>query len=113
MNKIINRSKNKRDSSRVKLSSDNKNMADKGITAPHPTPPPSTLISIQSTNNTEEQSLHHNAMIAKFLDPNKPQSYKYGRKKLTCMTLCMIALRNNIFLPSFNNANAVSVKKDR
>ena len=89
-------------------------MVDKGITAPHPTPtpPPSTLISFQSRSSREEQSLRQNAMIAKFLDPNKSQSYKYSRKKLTCMTLRMIALRNNIFLPLFNNANAVSVKKD-
>ena len=29
----------------------------------------------------EEQSLHHLATVAKFVDPNKPWSCKYGRKK--------------------------------
>ena len=32
-----------------------------------------------------EKSSRHVAMVAKFLDPNKPWSCKYGRKKLTLM----------------------------
>ena len=56
-----------------------------------------------------EKSLHHVAMVAKFLDLNQSGYCKYSRKK-TCTTfLCMIALKNktavHTFLPSFNNAN--------
>ena len=37
------------------------------------------------TNNREEKLLRHVAMVAKFMDVNKPWSCKYGRKtkKLT------------------------------
>ena len=70
------------------------------------------------------------ALLAKFLDLNKPWSCKYGRKKwkkLTCMTfLCPIELRNktvahrspySLYLScsiklNFDDVNAVSVKKD-
>ena len=65
------------------------------------------------TLNREEKSLPDVAMVAKFLDLNKPWSCKHGRnnnKKLTCLTfLCMIALGNKAvphnILPSFDNAN--------
>ena len=32
------------------------------------------------TNNREEKLLRHVAMVAKFMDLNKPWSCKYGRK---------------------------------
>ena len=58
-------------------------------------------------------------MVAKFLDFNKPWSYKYRIKKkknLTCTTfLCMISLRNKTvaytFLPSLDTANGSLSKK--
>ena len=64
-------------------------------------------------SNKEEMSLRHVAMVAKFLDLNKPCSWKYGRKKKkkwTCMTfLYMVALRNktiaHTFLSPLDNSN--------
>ena len=63
--------------------------------------------------NREKKSLRHVAMVAKFLDLNKPWYCKYCRKKTKKLTrttfLCMTALKNktvaHTFLPSFNNAN--------
>ena len=60
-----------------------------------------------------KKSSRHVAMVAKFMDLNKPWSCKYGgkkTKKLICITfLWMIALRNktlaHTFLPSLDNAN--------
>ena len=47
--------------------------------------------------NREEKSLRHVAMVAKFLDLNKPCSCKYGkkrkRKRLAVCDLLMVALR--------------------
>ena len=46
--------------------------------------------------NREEKSLRHVAMVAKFLDRNKPCSCKYGRKKtkkIAVYDLLMVALR--------------------
>ena len=62
-----------------------------------------------------EKSLRHVAMVANFLDLNKPWSNKYDRKKKTkkkktCIPFLRIfALRNKTvapFLPSFENANS-------
>ena len=63
-----------------------------------------------------EKSSRQVAMVAKFMDPNKLWSCKYGRKKLTCMTLLyMIALRNktvaHTFLPSLDNAERPSLSR--
>ena len=55
----------------------------------------------QCLDNREEKSSRGVALVAKFLDLNKPWSCKYrikkrkAKKNLTCTTfLCMIALRN-------------------
>ena len=68
-----------------------------------------------SNHYSKEKSLRHVAMLANFLDLNKPWSNKYRRKKkrkkkMTCIPfLRIIALRNktvaHTFLPSFENAN--------
>ena len=69
------------------------------------------LIPNLSQNNREEKSLGHVAMVAKFLDLNKPWSsisVKKKTKKLICMTF-MITVRNktitHTFLQSLDNAN--------
>ena len=62
--------------------------------------------------NKDDKPLRHVAMIAKFLDLDKPWSCNMAEKnkKSTCMTfLCMITLKNitvaHFFLPSLDNAN--------
>ena len=65
-------------------------------------------------NSRDEKSLRHVAIVATFLDLNKPFYCKYGGKTeaLKCMTFpCLTALKNktvfHTILPSFANANAL------
>ena len=71
--------------------------------------------------NREEKSFRLVAMVAKFLDLNKPLFCKYGRtqkKKSSCMTfLCITALSNKMVARAFSSIfgtmqMAVSAKKD-
>ena len=48
--------------------------------------------------NREKKCLHDVAMVAKFPDPNRQWSCKYGRKKIDRTVV-------HTFLPSFDNAN--------
>ena len=64
------------------------------------------------SSNTIEKQLRHVAIVAKFLDLNKPRSCNYAGKTeaLKCMTFLCLTAQKTVFhtiLPSLANANAL------